>query len=763
MFTELIKELSDPGSDAQRIVNEENQLFNFVSSSLEDFQLTFAEQVLLVEGSQLGVADCVIPPYVEYENLLKDNFSNPFVIRSEIIEWVLNPKVTEVLFKTGSLEVKGVDFIASEDMGLYDRITLLNHSNKFSLNLENQKVSVNLKFRQCKFFSGVSLSNTSVKNLIFDQCWFGKVYSGESLLASDAHINGSLTITVPANNLPDPNTQAWTVLEGHIDLSHSTISGFLEIEGYRNTRDFQTSIIVKGVLNLNGLQVKQIALQDISIKNELELTNARFQGLSIHGSRLKSVSGGGIVCNTLFIRGGTLIEQGAFFHKSIVHLDLECSGSFIGASGDTGGIALCISSSNIQNLILGEGSVLFSGILDLRNCTIKNKLSLGDTMILGAHIDQRHMAIRAINLRVNNMIDFKRDLPSPRMSYLQFHNKIKKKIEEFKASYVPEYIDFIKLHTKTKSYLHKQQSYNRSISFVFKEIRENHFDKHEVILSVLESGRPITNLFFGEINFRHSSINGSFDLRETYIITDRGDKALDLQFAKIENSLFINEIIAPEGEIDLGNSYIGNLFIKLPDKMGEDSPLKLIGSKYDYIECNTTTANDTKRFYQAKWIKKQSHRDNFRQPYEQFAKALMQAGEDGKARDVLVFHRPWSSRAEWAARITVKGFYLLGKRLQIALISISILLAIGSVYFEWMYNQGYLKIKDRPHYLPIDGFQLSLDRILPIVNIGPDWNFYFEVATPWFHKLYYDVHSMVGLILISLLIVNIARTRKGSS
>ncbi|MEO1013373.1 MAG: hypothetical protein AAFX53_18920, partial [Bacteroidota bacterium] len=491
--------------NVSQVVDAEAQLSNFISTKVHDLQLTFAEQVLILEGSQLGKADCTIPPYVEYENILPQTDDtidiSPFVIRSEIIEWVLNPVVSSILFKTGSLQVVGADFVGTQDLGVYNRNEFLKTSNRFSLDLSNREVQVNLEFIHCTLYSGINISNAVTKDLVFDRCWFGKAIKDHSIWAESARVKGGLKITVPKNKIRNPKKGENTAFSGHINFSYATVGGGFKIEGYNNPNDFRDSITVKGEVELTGLRADRIFLNHVSVAQSFDFSLAAVGNITIYGSRLGSVNGGGVKCDSIFIRGGTFVEKGAFFHKAEINTDLHCANSFFGQSAEEErwGIAVSTSHSTIQNLIFDEGSIVLSGVVDLRNCFIQNKFSIKDTILFGGEMDNRWVAIWAPNLTVGNKANFNpyNTAKETKYKYESLFNAIKKKVEEFKekSKFDKEYWDVLECHKRIKEYMELNLvNYAKTIPRDFIDCLDGHMiEKYGLIMEIIQSKSPNEN------------------------------------------------------------------------------------------------------------------------------------------------------------------------------------------------------------------------------------------------------------------------------
>ena len=172
-------------------------------------------------------------------------------------------------------------------------------------------------------------------------------------------------------------------------------------------------------------------------------------------------------------------------------------------------------------------------------------------------------------------------------------------------------------------------------------------------------------------------------------------------------------------------------------------------------------------FYKGKWIQFNKKDNNALQPFEQFSNVLMQAGEEVRARDILVLNRPLRNNLERIIMSPVKLVYLIGRNYVRGVVSFLAIYLIGSYIFYEGYLQGYIipspNGKSGIHF---NAWYYSFQKMIPFINSDMKEAYIsnFSQDIPWYFTLYYSVfHPLFGIILISAILLSISRIRKGSS
>lgn len=706
------------------------QLLDLLSSEVESLELTFAEQVLLVEGSQLGEADCTIPPYVEYEAILDDGASL-MNIRSELIEWVLSPKVSDLLFSTGSLHVLGADFvpIGNINMKQAEDVPVIKGGERFSLDLSSSNLSIDLAFERCDFYSGVNISDSTLRNLSFHESRFGSAKDinndNISLLGEGSVVKGSFELQRHKRDLISRKKEKNVLLNGSIKLIYSTFENQLNIVGQDNWGNYGKAVTIEGDLDVYGIVAKFINIQFINIRN-LNLTFAKFETLFLRYGNIAKINAAGIECNGFFIRDSCFISSGVELHKANIRGDFECTNSIIASNKEDEKVSFLLKSSKIRNLVLNNGFILMRGHIDMQSCEIENSVSFSNAFIYGDVQGLKRVAINAKNARFHGDVNFSVNSDTT--------DKAKPELNPFSQDVYQEH----------------------------EEISDESFADYKNQTRV-----------FGEINLEHAVVEKSLDCAGL-VIKDEGDRRtlLNLRFVEVKNALFLNSGSAKnkapfvvDGFTDLRNARINGLFITVPSKNDvnrNDKRLRLIGAKYNYIDDDS---KNSPRFYKGKWIyryplKKKNKSKNFRQPFEQFASVLLQMGEDSRARDILMLRRPSLNFIEWVVMfLFIRPFYYLGSRVYKSVILLITFFLVGSFVFNKMFVCGYLKASDLDIYFNSAAY--SFQQLIPLISFMGKDSYYLTDQASFIYESYYYIHSTVGLLLIPMLLVGVARIRKG--
>ncbi len=783
-FKKVLDDLYRYDNDVVRIVNEESLLANMLcKESLEGFELTFAEQILLFEGSQLGRADCEIPPYVLYENLLDIDDKTNYV-RSEVMEWALSINVSKSLFRSGSLTVSGVDFITNSDANnkkyRIDNEKLFVNNDRFSLDLSSRDITIDLQFENCNFYSGINISNSYCESFVFRSCRFGCAIDNAdrtpfSVLSKNTSFKGEFIIEKPVGLMSTMiENKKMEILNSNADFSFSKIEGLLKIEGYEanNENELRTKLnssIINGYLNLYNFRGDNINIINSTISGELELSLARFNNLFADSCIINSLKAVSVECENVMLGGGSLIKEGVLFYKSIIHSDFYCNTSYFGPTreGATKGISVSIGGSTISRAYFSDGFISI-GWIDMRNAIIERSLHLDSAYIIGYKENGVRTAINASSINVKGKVSFNLSPFSE-----EFRRRGKDRI------YLTDDIAVLLRSTEYNdaAMVHDYLSNSPYLEFLVKPHLKmmKHFADYEMCMARI----------LGEVIFEHAIIDGTMDCAGAIFKNDSAVSrknnylpTLNLRFCEIKGSLFINsghpEYNAPfiaEGDVDLQNTNINNLFIAVPKQSGDSAMwrLRMIGAKYNYIE-NDTAFDDVPKwkrliytfigdpFYRAKWIYFERSENNFKQPFEQFAWALFKLGEDGRARDVLVRHRPYTNILDNIFLPFIRMVYILGSRIYLSLSSLIAIAIYGAYQFgKIKYFCTGIKISK------IESFKISLNKLIPLIEVGKKDEDFLCASLPVWYQVYYVLHQIMGIVLITMLLVNIARMRKSDS
>ena len=312
-FQEALKSITDYKSDEHPIyntVNEENNPLNFLHSKSQNLKLTYAEKILITEGSKLGKADCALPPYVEFESIVK---TKEKVIRSEIAEWLLNPEISKIFFPSGALIVNGATFLTSENfISKKTDLSSAGKGVKYSLDLSTKNIHIDLNFEKCNFHSGINISNSYCESFVFTDCSFGSSENKQgylSILADNISLKGDFIIkqtdnfTISSDLKKDKNELIF--IHDSISFYKAQIEGEFSVYCSRNHNNIQNEnegkLIVDGSIFISKITSQSIYLSNFKIQGNLHCTESKIlkyfqslnlifkQSINLYDSEIKNV------------------------------------------------------------------------------------------------------------------------------------------------------------------------------------------------------------------------------------------------------------------------------------------------------------------------------------------------------------------------------------------------------------------------------------------------------------------------------------------
>ena len=420
--------------------------------------LTMAEKILIYEGSQTGIADCTIAPFVQFER--ENDFKVEDVyIRSELLEWMLDSYVSKSIIKAGYLKIIGATILSSSDFVINNVKDDSFRDNRYSLDIGSQDVYIDLTFSKCVFNSGINISNSYTENIIFEDSKIGKTYNAEnskdgiSINAENANINGDLRIMTTSNIFSSFN-EAIALISGDINLEFCKISGTFTVENKGKTISGRLdkniragnahfeSFVLKNVTLLGFLSLKMsIVLQTTeitssTIKGRIDCWNFKSDSLLMTDCRSEgrvnlifaeinklflehslflgyphSFDAGGLKAYFILMRHSRTFF-GASFLKCFITSEVQFHGSFFGPShaSDTLGLALSLRGSSF---VSGSFTDDFCsvGLLDLSNVNVSGSLDFQKGKFLSQGINKTgasisRFAIYGSNISVAHKINF---------------------------------------------------------------------------------------------------------------------------------------------------------------------------------------------------------------------------------------------------------------------------------------------------------------------------------------------------------------------
>lgn len=253
-----------------QLLDDTNQDFDpklLVASDVQsqDIQLTYAETILLIEGAHTGIADCSLPPYVlfEYEDFSAE--SRDKSIRSELLEWCLDPSVSQTLLKNGFLEIRGATILSSLDYNA-EKFYITSLSNErdedYSIDLSSRNISVDFKLNNCTVLKGISLRDSYTENISFNRIKIGITYQDVdaglepiSLNAVNTYVKGDLQVTTVSGDFP--GQLQVPAIKGKILLTYAVIENALVLstlpnDGFFKEKEISSELMKDLGENLTG-------------------------------------------------------------------------------------------------------------------------------------------------------------------------------------------------------------------------------------------------------------------------------------------------------------------------------------------------------------------------------------------------------------------------------------------------------------------------------------------------------------------------------
>lgn len=238
--------------------------------NLYKFELTDAEELLLVEGLTNGLID--LPP--------KSKIKGDSIVRSEILEWALTLREDyQYIFRKGKLKISNAHILTFEQYEDLLRAKAPSfHSNLFVLDLSFKTISPNLEFDNCSFYGGVNFERTKFRNLKFinskigigKKCFyfFNKEGYYPSIHGEGAFFSGDFEILGNSDPYITDIDGVFNISSG-IHFSNSVFKGNItfKYENFKEVIDFSFSKIEILNMSWTGLVESRLVLSYANIRS----------------------------------------------------------------------------------------------------------------------------------------------------------------------------------------------------------------------------------------------------------------------------------------------------------------------------------------------------------------------------------------------------------------------------------------------------------------------------------------------------------------
>lgn len=400
---------------------------------IDEYQLTFAEATLVYEGATLGVADCRISKRARGKRTI-DPYN--FCISGELLELLLMPGITQLLFPKGKLTIIGASIYRHTQMQQMKRKLPLSTGN-FVLDLPDRSVNIDLWFKECTFGGGVNLQNTKCKTLCFQRVTIGYTinsltHAKESFCGMNLQVNGNLIFTnrdkearaeqldltkssveAPVQLDPDVTEPARLLQQDIEDEKHrgySKYEGDINLRGVDISKSLQIEVVrIAGALCCDDIRADRVELDYVAILNEVGFRSAKIAGLVslYHVDCYKAVDCYNMTSDSFHIVN-SLVQGFLSFYLARIGNTLACWESEITgakATDDADDVVYAINGRGCTagSLYLNRGLVAGSGV-NLSNATINGSVDISRCFILP--VQGEGIAVNMTNCTVRNDLRF---------------------------------------------------------------------------------------------------------------------------------------------------------------------------------------------------------------------------------------------------------------------------------------------------------------------------------------------------------------------
>ncbi|MBB6327853.1 hypothetical protein FHS59_003496 [Algoriphagus iocasae] len=672
----------------------------------------------------------------------------------------------------------------------------------------------NININEASFQQGIHLQVLKVTGSISGY----HLRSGQFFIYS-ATINGKLDLT-------------FAEIEHLLSLQESKIVGVIDAMSDSQEYSIQASGLIAGnIFMRSGLKIANgIRLYRCVVKDSIDFSGSLVMAAYPDNEAINLI--GGKIGNDIQFSSGTVIIGTLFLEDASVGRNIYFSGCKLlnkypenYKKGDT-----VNKSVSAKNAYIGK-SIFFSPMSKNLNKTVFRRLQIEgertkDIIDKKVPFPDQFRSV-AVEMKKQLISNSKNKLTRTVKSYGPRHLR-SEAINEYINSKCNIFFDSIDNHEFFLS--DAMRCYENAIKYlkITTEI-ENGIELSDIELAELLLE---TTISVGNISFTGIHVSGQIDLSSALLYTLAGvqeipdhknrirlirfikkltekrvykkstdyPNALTMKFSNINGELFLNEGIESNlermgriasfpfracGEVNLHSSKIGQFFISPRRGCAENSKWKVIGVKYSYIYSNEPAARIS-LLERCDWFYNYGEENN-RQPYEELAAAYLRAGDDTKARKVLLRVIPRNGYEQLTLWI-LRGVSWLGIPHYKSLLWLVGLFFAGWIVFTQSGNTGGIIPISKTASVEINksepaatiffsGGAYSFQHMMPFLSLGqkeafattiysgrnffPDWiPLYADSGV--FTSTYLFFHVTLSLLFLSMFIIGITRIIKRS-
>jgi len=776
-----------------------------IGDHVHEIVLTEAEVRLFNEGFQQGI--------VKFTALGDEPTGN--VIRSEILEWFITlPEKYVHLFRKSSLVIENVyimrmqQFIKYKSKGCNTKDISNENIDVFAI--PNKTVGFDLKFSRCNFFGGVDISNSSLRNTAFILCEFG---SGEpkpyffdpdssvipSIYACQTVVKGNLIIK---GRNDDVFKSVNSDFKGDLIFWHSIIENSLDIHYIRTNRAIDFSFAEVKVLHTFKLYVLHSVLHLLYLRaKSLYIHESFFIAPKVEAAHDESVAieFGGAAVDNLNVRNYCIVIGTINLRACDIKTRIDLSSSMFISPKKAGlspfdDVSINLSSCSVGDLLLSDATVSI-GCIQCKNLNARN-IHLQHSKFINYDDGKFGKTFTMNGANIGNSLVFNYGVFETKdIGWRRNQEKSKYlKLDEIYEKYIgnlpidkqsndssPIFTTLTNIFEKT-GIIEKVKAIEYGL---YSKIADNIFEmKGKKDFSEIKDAVNGYSLIIGEADFSSLYVNNKLDcagglfygrehepkrssLQENHV-------ALNLNFLKLDGDLFLNDggkdVLIPHfkayGRVDMHSARINQFYLSPKRGIDKDTEWRTTGLKYEYIV--TGGEADKRLLEECDWFKDYIKEDNIRQPYEQLAAAYYKAGEDTKAKKVLITGR-LRTADNFIEKILfriIQGFAFIAMPAWRAFLILLLLFIGGGLFYQHSWDHhGFTKDEATPSQI-FSPFRFSLENMLPIDFHDND---IFEPnsntipLSPATTSSFVSYHKILSTLFLAFFIIGITKIAKKNS
>jgi hypothetical protein len=248
----------------------------------------------------------------------------------------------------------------------------------------------------------------------------------------------------------------------------------------------------------------------------------------------------------------------------------------------------------------------------------------------------------------------------------------------------------------------------------------------------------------GTLSLVGARVDGSVELRGEF--SNGEGTAIDLRDARIGDRLRIHPVAPPEGTVDLRHARVGEF---ADAETAWPSRISLHGFEYVDLHAEPDVGYEKR----LNWLKRDS--DRGRDEYWQLAAFYRRSGDRKATRNVLIAgernRRSWNRPVSSAGNLFSDGAVGFGYAPWRALVPLTILLVVGSMYFSD--HRGEFAKLDKPEQsVKFSSLLYTLDALVPVLDFRQESTYH---ARDGGARTMYAVLTILGWVITTAVVAGV--------